>query len=83
VRAKPGIRTLQGRAKHRSKSDKAYSQGLCTALKTADHFKTNFFPHEKKIITHLFSFFHLNYFFSFLWMLGWPTSSTQQGYHKD
>jgi len=73
---------LQGRAKHSSKSGKAYPQGLYTALKTANHLKTNFFPHEKKIITHLFFFFPSQlFFFPFLWMLGWPTSSSQ-GYRK-
>jgi len=67
---------LQGRAKDRSKSGKAYPQGLYTALKTANHFKTNFFPHEKKIITHLFSFSHPNYFF-FLFFGCWVGQPAQ------
>jgi hypothetical protein len=72
---------LPGRAKHRSKSGKAYPQGLYTALKTANHLKTNFFSHEKKIITISFLFPIPAFFFPFLWMLGWPTSSSQ-GYRK-
>jgi hypothetical protein len=67
-RVKPEGKTWNNgpaRQSHYSKSGKAYPQGLYTALKTANHFKTNFFPHEKKIITHLFSFSHPSYFFFF------------------